>query len=38
MTLKPGPNDISGLAPGVYFVASDGAPKTVRADKVMITH
>ncbi len=36
--LVPGPNDISGLAPGVYFVASDGAPKTVRADKVMITH
>ena len=22
MDLKPGPNDVSGLAPGVYFVRS----------------
>ena len=30
LDLVPGPNDVSGLAPGVYFVRRDGAAKSSR--------
>ncbi len=36
--LHVGPNDVGRLAPGVYFVAEDGAPRRADARKVVITH
>jgi hypothetical protein len=36
MELAPGANDVSQLAPGVYFVTADGARCTVHARKVVI--
>jgi hypothetical protein len=37
MSLRPGPNDVRGLAPGVYFVTEHGARRTVHATKVVLT-
>ena len=37
LELKPGANDVSHLAPGVYFVAVDGARSTVHVRKVIVT-
>lgn len=34
MRVKPGPNDVNGLAPGVYFVRRDGAAVSRRVLKV----
>jgi YVTN family beta-propeller protein len=34
--LRPGPNDVRRLAPGVYFVTEHGARRTVRARKVIL--
>ena len=34
--LHPGMNDVSGLAPGVYFVTVDGSRSTVHVRKVVI--
>jgi hypothetical protein len=36
MKLKLGPNDVSRLAPGVYFVTEHGARSTARARKVVL--
>lgn len=36
-TLRPGANDVGGLAPGVYFVAKDGTQNSVRVRKVILT-
>ncbi len=35
--LRPGANDVGGLAPGVYFLAEDGTQNTVRVSKVILT-
>jgi len=37
MSLRPGANDVRGLAPGVYFVTENGARRTVHASKVVLT-
>jgi hypothetical protein len=37
LTLHPGANDVSKLAPGVYFVTVDGTRSTVHARKVVVT-
>jgi len=41
LDLQPGPNDVSRLAPGVYFVrersAAGGRPSAVSVRKVVVT-
>lgn len=37
LALRPGANDVRGLAPGVYFLAEDGTQNTVRVRKVILT-
>jgi hypothetical protein len=37
MALRPGANDVSGLAPGVYFVAVGGQRSAVSVSKVVLT-
>jgi len=36
MSLLPGPNDVSSLAPGVYFVTVHGSRSTVHVRKVVV--
>ena len=36
MDLRPGANDVSRLAPGVYFITGSGARNTARARKIVI--
>jgi YVTN family beta-propeller protein len=38
LALHPGPNDVSRLAPGVYFVTVNDGPNSVNATKVIIQH
>jgi hypothetical protein len=37
LDLKPGPNDVSHLSSGVYFVASSGERSAVSVRKVVIS-
>jgi len=37
MTLRSGPNDVSRLSPGVYFVTERGSRRTVHARKLVVT-
>jgi hypothetical protein len=37
MSLRPGANDVSHLASGVYFVTEEGSERTVRVRKVVLT-
>jgi hypothetical protein len=38
MALSPGPNDVSGLAPGVYFVRSEDRGERSAVTKVVVQH
>ena len=37
LDLRPGPNDVSRLAPGVYFVRSAGSGERLAVQKVVVT-
>ncbi len=37
LELRGGANDLSDMAPGIYFVTEGGSEKTVRASKVILT-
>jgi hypothetical protein len=36
MGLRPGDNDVSSIAPGVYFVTTSGGERNTRADRVVM--